>query len=108
MKIELKNIEKQYGEKQVLYDINLTFEKGMVGLLGENGAGKTTLLKIMSSLSSPTKGEILIDNEPLKKKHTNVRGRIGYLPQMFTPYPFFSVYEFMDYMAILAKVKDRK
>ncbi len=67
MKIELRDIKKQYAGKEVLHGINVTFEKGITGVLGKNGAGKTTLLKIMSSLVLPTSGEILVDNEVLKK-----------------------------------------
>lgn len=108
MKIELKDIKKQYGGKEVLHGINVTFEKGITGVLGKNGASKTTLLKIMSSLVLPTSGEILIDGKVLKKNGMELRGKIGYLPQKFTAYPFFTVYEFMDYMAVMAKIKERK
>ena len=45
--IEIKNLNKFYGKKQALYDVNLSIHPGMFGLLGRNGAGKTTLMKTL-------------------------------------------------------------
>lgn len=63
--IELKNINKIYPgavETQVLFDVNLTFERGSCSaLVGESGSGKSTLLNIMGTLDRPTRGEIMID-----------------------------------------------
>lgn len=56
-----KNITKKYGKKQVLNEINLTFEKGKIyGLIGRNGAGKTTLLSILSAQNPATSGEVTV------------------------------------------------
>ena len=49
-KIVIKNVNKFYGKKQALFDIDLNIEKGMFGLLGRNGAGKTTLMKTLAVL----------------------------------------------------------
>ena len=48
--IEIRNLNKFYGRKQALYNINLSIKKGMFGLLGRNGAGKTTLMKTLATL----------------------------------------------------------
>ena len=56
--IEIRNLNKFYGRKQALYNINLSIKKGMFGLLGRNGAGKTTLMKT-------------IDNQKKKKRWGN-------------------------------------
>ncbi len=53
--IEIKNLNKFYGKKQALYDVNLSIHQGMFGLLGRNGAGKTTLMKTLATLL-PEKG----------------------------------------------------
>ena len=59
-----KNICKNYKEKRVLENINLTFEPGKIyGLIGRNGAGKTTLLSIMSAQAPATSGEVMLGNE---------------------------------------------
>jgi len=62
--MELQNINKIYGAEiptQVLYDINLSFEKGSFNsIIGQSGSGKSTLLNIMGTLDRPTSGEVLI------------------------------------------------
>lgn len=62
MSIQIKNLCKNYGKKEVLKNISLTFEENKIyGLLGRNGAGKTTLLKLISNRILKTSGEISID-----------------------------------------------
>ncbi len=57
--IELKNIQKNYGKKQALKDVNLTIKPGEIfGLIGQNGAGKSTLLKMLGGLTYPSSGNI--------------------------------------------------
>jgi ABC-2 type transport system ATP-binding protein len=61
-----KNICKNYKEKKVLKDVNLTIEYGKIyGMVGRNGAGKTTLLSIMSAQNPATSGEVLLGDEPV-------------------------------------------
>lgn len=77
--LEIKNISKSYGDKQVLKNINLTLTKGkIVGLLGKNGMGKTTLIKLINDLLTPDSGEILINGE---KIGIESKKRISYLPE---------------------------
>ena len=62
MLLEIKNVCKNYGKKEVLKDINLNLPEGkIIGLLGKNGSGKTTLIKLVNGLLSLDKGEILVD-----------------------------------------------
>lgn len=106
--IEIKNIEKKYDGKTVLYVEDLVLQNGMYGLLGANGAGKTTLIKILASLLRPTNGKILYDGEIIRNR-SELRKNIGYIPQKFSFYPDMSVYEIMDYFCALNKVSsDRK
>ena len=59
--IEVKNLVKRFGHKQVLRKLDFSVQEGeFVALLGSNGAGKTTLLRILSSLSKPNYGQITI------------------------------------------------
>ena len=71
MKIEIKNLSKNFGEKHALDQINLTIEPNkIIGLLGKNGAGKTTLLQLLAGHSKPSKGEIMINGEkPFNQSH---------------------------------------
>jgi ABC-2 type transport system ATP-binding protein len=62
--LECVNLNKNYGYKQALKNVNLTIEKGkIVGLLGANGSGKTTLIKLINDLLVPTSGEVLVNGQ---------------------------------------------
>lgn len=60
--IEIRNLSKEYGKKQVLNNINFSLNNGQVlGVLGPNGAGKTTLLKIICGLVKPSNGQVILN-----------------------------------------------
>jgi len=79
----------------------------MFGFLGPNGAGKTTLMRVLTTLISKNSGEVKIDGINISDKKA-VRSIIGYLPQDFSMYPSFSVYEAMDYIALLCEINNKK
>lgn len=107
MKIEIRELIKDYGDYRALDNINLTFAEGVHGLLGPNGAGKTTFIRILSTLLSKTSGEIYYDSIRVEDKK-EIRKIIGYLPQEFSFYPDFTVYETLDYFASLSNIKLNK
>ena len=77
--LECVNLEKNYGKKKILKDINLKIPRGkIIGLLGKNGTGKSTLIKLMNDLLTPTSGEILVNG---KKIGTESKRIISYLPE---------------------------
>ena len=77
--LEYKSINKSFGEKQVLKDINLKIESNkIVGLLGKNGSGKSTLFKLANDLLTPTSGEVLVDGKPISPETKKV---VSYLPE---------------------------
>lgn len=93
--IEIKNINKAYGKKQALNNINITIEKGKIyGLLGPNGSGKTTLIKLINDLLTPTSGEILIKGE---KPGIESKKIISYLPERTYLNMNFKVKELLDF-----------
>ena len=100
-RIEIKNVNKFYGRKQALKDVNLTINQGMFGLLGRNGAGKTTLMKLLATLHGKQSGEISICGIPVEKTK-EVRSITGYLPQEFSMYPSMKVEECLDYLGVLS------
>ena len=64
--LEYKSVNKNFGEKQVLKDVNLRIDCGkIVGLLGKNGSGKSTLFKLTNDLLTISSGEILVDGKPI-------------------------------------------
>ncbi|MGG3801658.1 ABC transporter ATP-binding protein [Metabacillus fastidiosus] len=85
--IEVRNIKKKYGKKQVLKGVSFTAEKGEITcLIGINGVGKTTIMKAVMALTPIDSGEILIDGEKIGKgsfeKITFIPDTITMLPQM--------------------------
>lgn len=82
MKVSFLNVWFKYDTTWVLKDVSLEFESGrMYLILGENGSGKSTFLKIMSGILRPSKGEILINDEPVKDVW-ELRKRVGYVFQV--------------------------
>ena len=77
--LEIKNLNKSFGNKSILKDVNLNISSGkIVGLLGKNGAGKTTLIKLINDLLTPSSGEILINGNKIGVESKKV---ISYLPE---------------------------
>jgi lipopolysaccharide export system ATP-binding protein len=80
----MKNIEKYYGDKLVIKNINLSFKTGEIcAIMGPNGAGKTTSFYMITGIIKPTKGSIFLNNIDITKLPIYIRARlgIGYLPQ---------------------------
>lgn len=109
MKISIQDLTKIYGNgHKALKSVNLEIENGMFGLLGANGAGKSTLMRILVSLMQPTNGKVLVNGEELSKNRKAIRSMTGYLPQDFSAFPKLRTWEFLDYSARLAGVKDKR
>ena len=99
--IEIRNVDKFYGKKQALKNVDLTINQGMFGLLGRNGAGKTTLMKTLATLHSKKSGEITVCGVPIEHAK-EIRSMTGYLPQDFSMYPSMTVKESLDYLGVLS------
>ena len=102
MILEMKNICKSFGEKQVLKDVSLTAEGGKAfGLLGRNGAGKTTSIRILMNVFSANSGEILFDGKPIDFNTV----QFGYLPEERGLYPKKKIIDQLVYFAELKGMK---
>ena len=70
MRLEVKNLTKSFGEKEVLHGISFNVEGGKaLGLLGRNGAGKTTTIRIIMDVFHANSGEVILDSIKLTTKH---------------------------------------
>jgi ABC-2 type transport system ATP-binding protein len=109
VKIEIQGLSKKYPNgKLALSDINITIENGMFGLLGPNGAGKSSLIRILVTLLLPSSGQVKIDNLDLIRDRGEIRKMLGYLPQDFRFFSKLKTWEFLDYAAGLAGLKNRR
>ncbi len=102
MTLELKNINKSFGEKQVLRGVSFSAEGGHAfGLLGRNGAGKTTAIRILMNVFPADSGEVLLDGRPIDY----ARVGIGYLPEERGLYPKKRILDQLVYFAELKGMK---
>ncbi|WP_369185545.1 ABC transporter ATP-binding protein [Streptomyces sp. Y1] len=98
------------GEVRALDGISLRLPVGMVGLLGPNGAGKTTFMRVLTGVLLPSSGSVAVDGTELtsRGRRQEVRATTGYLPQELGLYPDLTARQFLDYMALLKGITDRR
>ena len=93
--LECINLEKNYGTKKVLKNVNLEIPKGkIIGLLGKNGTGKTTLIKLINDLLTPTSGKVLINGKEVGVESKKI---ISYLPERTYLDKSMTVKEVLEY-----------
>lgn len=98
MRLEVRDLRKNFGEKEVLHGISFSIESGKaLGLLGRNGAGKTTTIRILMDVFKANAGRIMMDGRPFRPKDY----QIGYLPEERGLYPKKRVQEQILYLAAL-------
>ncbi len=109
MKISVEGLSKTYkGGTIALSGVDLEIGSGMFGLLGPNGAGKTTLMRILVTLMKPTGGSVSVNELDLQRNRREIRSMLGYLPQEFRFFSKLTTWEFLDYVARLAGLRDNK
>jgi ABC-2 type transport system ATP-binding protein len=110
MTVRVRSATKSFGRTTALDGVDLDAGHGVTGLLGPNGAGKTTLLRIIATVLAPDRGTVtLLGRDPSRPEdRTRIRERLGYLPQDAGFHRGFTVFEFIDYVAILKLLTDRR
>jgi len=94
-KIIVKNLQKKFGDLEVLKDINLEVEEGeVVCVIGPSGSGKSTMLRCLNGLEEATSGTIIVDGNEITDPNVDidlVRRNIGMVFQQFNLFPFMTV-----------------
>jgi len=105
MRLEVKDLRKSFGEREVLHGISFVVESGKaLGLLGRNGAGKTTTIRILMDVFKANSGEITVDGRPFVTKEF----QIGYLPEERGLYPKKEVADQIVYLARLRGISAKE
>ena len=106
--LKVVNINKKYGDFEVLKDISFEIKKGTIyGFLGPNGAGKTTTMNILSGLIDFNGGEIYLDGEDFKKNKRQLLRKVGYLPQNPVFYNYMSANEYLHFIGEIANMTEK-
>ena len=108
--VTVDDVHVRYGSTQALDGVSFQAGPGVTGLLGPNGAGKTTLLRLLATVARPDSGSLtLLGQDPSKPVERRcVRRRLGYMPQEPGFHAHFTVIQFIEYVAILKELTDRR
>lgn len=105
--IEVTSLNKYYGERHTLRDLNFTVKRGeILGFLGPNGAGKTTTMRILTGYMPPSSGSAKVAGFDVTKNSLDVRAHIGYLPENVPLYLDMTVADYLAFVAKLHHVKN--
>ncbi|GAA1087930.1 ATP-binding cassette domain-containing protein [Nocardiopsis metallicus] len=109
-RVSVRGLVRSYGTRRALDGIDLDLGPGVTGLLGRNGAGKTTLMRCLATDLEATGGRVrVLGRDPERSaERTEIRRRMGYLPQFPSFYPHFTVFGLLDYMAVLKELGGRR
>jgi ABC-2 type transport system ATP-binding protein len=109
MSISVKNITKIYGEQKALDNVSFEIREGeIVGFLGPNGAGKSTMMKIITGYLPQTEGAVKVVDLEMEDSALELKQQIGYLPEHNPLYLEMYVWEFLEFVANLTGVKNKK
>lgn len=108
MYVELKNINKNFGDYKALDNVNFGVEKGkLIGLLGPSGSGKTTILRMIAGLEIPDSGDIIIDGVRVNDLAASKRG-IGFVFQNYALFRYMTVYDNIAFALRVQKADKKK
>lgn len=108
--LRIRGVGHTYGSTVALESIDVAALGGVVTVLGPNGAGKSTLLRCAATVQRQTKGSVFVDglDTTLDPDRTEVRRRLGYLPQQPAFAPRATVFDVVDYLAICKEMDERR
>jgi ABC-2 type transport system ATP-binding protein len=108
--VVVEGVTRSFRGHAAVTGVDLSAGRGVTGLLGPNGAGKTTLLRILATVLAPDRGRLrLLGHDPgTPAGRLAIRRRLGYLPQEPGFHRGMTVFDFIDYVAILKEMTDRR
>ena len=107
--IKVTDLSKNYGSVKAVRSISFDLNDGeIVGFLGANGAGKTTTLKMMTGYLVPSAGSITVNNMDIIDDAHDIQKEIGYLPELNPLYTEMRVYEYLEFLAGIRKIKGKE
>lgn len=109
MSVKVNQLTKIYGEQKAINEVSFEAKQGeILGFLGPNGAGKTTTMKIITCFIPQSSGTAEVCGYDVEKDPIEVRKRIGYLPEHNPLYKDLYVREYLNFVAGLHKIKNKK
>ncbi|MGA9277180.1 ABC transporter ATP-binding protein [Ilumatobacter sp.] len=108
--IHLEHVSRRYGSTVALDDVSFGLERGITALLGPNGAGKTTLLGLLSTAAAPDAGSVRVLGhraDGTLAERTEIRRRLGFLPQEVEFPSGMTAFGFLEYIAVLKEWNDK-
>ena len=107
--IKVTDLSKNYGSVKAVRSISFDLNDGeIVGFLGANGAGKTTTLKMMTGYLVPSAGSITVNDMDIIDYAHDIQKEIGYLPELNPLYTEMRVYEYLEFLAGIRKIKGKE
>lgn len=105
--ISIRHLNKRYGSKPVLNDINLEVHPGQViGYIGPNGAGKSTTVKILCGIIQEYEGDVVIAGRNLRDNMAELKRMIGYIPELPEMYDLLTPREYLTFIGKLYHLED--
>jgi ABC-2 type transport system ATP-binding protein len=100
MKVQVRNLRKEFGKTVAVDNISFSFDAGHVfGFVGPNGAGKTTTMRIISTIEEPTDGDVLLNGVSVREQPELARRAVGYVPDSLPAHADITVHEYLDFYA---------
>jgi ABC-2 type transport system ATP-binding protein len=105
--ITIRRLNKKYGEKEVLKDINLDIFPGqIIGYIGPNGAGKSTTVKILTGIIQDYTGDVVVFDKNLRDSILEVKSKVGYIPEFAELYDLLTPREYLTFVGKLYHLPD--
>lgn len=106
MILKVSNVSKSFGKNAVLEKVGLEINKGECHcLIGKNGSGKSTLINMIIDVVKPDEGEITFWGDKISDSNSNIKSRIGVLPEFNPVIDEFSIQDYLEYVGVIYNVE---